>query len=110
MSWVFTTPKLSNKHSRNQFAICFRENLKCESPPLPRFSFDPVGGERGKEREDLESYRERLGVIEERWKQLSSNNLCYVARMEEMEHGDQNGGRIRRTRSSLSLSPLSRWV
>merc|ERR1711942_183707 len=23
-----------------------RENLKCESPPLPRFSFDPVGRER----------------------------------------------------------------
>jgi len=87
-----------------------RENLKCESPSLPGLSFDPVGGEGRKERGDLESHRERLGVIEERWKQLSSNNLCYVARMEAVEQEDQVGGRLRRTRSSLSLSPLSRWV
>ena len=88
----------------------FRENLKCDSSPLPSFSFGPVEGERRKERKDMESYRERLEVIEERWKQFSTNNLCYVARMEEVEQEHQVGGGLKRTRSSLSLSPLSRWV
>ena len=55
-----------------------------------------------------------LAIIEERWKQLSCNNLCYVARMEVGEEREvgEGGGRSRgvRRRSSVSLSPLARWV
>ena len=86
--------------------------MHLEAPPLPVIFFHPVGGEGREEWRDQENHRERLGVIEERWKQLSINNLCYVARIEDMEiggHGEDDGG-MKRWRSSLSLSPLARWV
>ena len=86
--------------------------MHLEAPPLPVIFSHPVGGEGREEWRDQENHRERLGVIEERWKQLSINNMSYVARMEDMEiegHSDGDGG-MKRWRSSLSLSPLARWV
>ena len=86
--------------------------MHLEAPHLPVLFFHPVGGEGREEWRDQENFRERLGVIEERWKQLSINNLCYVARMEDMEiggHGNGDGG-MKKWRSILSLSPIARWV
>ena len=47
------------------------------------------------------------GRIEEQWRKLSCNNLCYVSRLEATE---EVGSFVRRRRSSVSLHPLSRWV
>lgn len=103
----------------------FREKLSCAvMPPKPsqisvnphpaeqeREGKDNQGQERRWHQKEQERREERLGLIEERWKQMSCNSLCYVARMEDMEEGDGVGeGGRRRRRSSLSLSPLSRWV
>ena len=53
---------------------------------------------------------EGLRIIEERWKQMSCNYLCYVARMEDQDQEDGVGGGRKRRSSSVSLSPLSKWV
>ena len=76
-----------------------------------RESSDPWRREGRQERWWQESQAgEGLMIIEERWKQMSCNNLCYVARMEDQDQEDGVGGGRRRKRSSVSLSPLSRWV
>ena len=84
--------------------------LDFEAPSLPVLFFDPIGCEDREEWRDQENHKKRLGAIEERWKQLSINNLSYVARMEDVEVGGHVDGGMKRWRSSLSLSPLARWV
>ena len=87
--------------------------------PLPVFpsvvghreTFDHLRGDRRQERWWQDSQAELgLRMIEERWKKISCNSLCYVARMEDQDEEDGVGGGRRRKRSSVSLSPLSRWV
>ena len=102
---------MSHLRLLNKIIFIFRKDLQGVS-----FAFDlPVMSEEGRgvngltTREERNDQHECLAVkqlkkVEEEWKQLSCDNLTYTAIL-ELENGCS-----RNRRSSISFSPLSRWV
>ena len=48
-------------------------------------------------------FSRRLAEIEDDWRKMSNNSLLYISRLEQASHPA-------RRRSSISLTPISRWV